>query len=57
VAFFIGCKKYFNSLSFKKDKLMPNKPNVHPFKIRGEHMNRIETFVATAFAVNMMLIL
>jgi hypothetical protein len=50
VAFFIGCKKYFNSLSFKKDKLMPNKPNVLPFKIRGENMNRIETFVVMAFA-------
>lgn len=29
---------------------MSNKPNTHPFKMRGENMTRIETFVAAAFA-------
>lgn len=29
---------------------MPNKPITHPFKMRGENMTRIETFVAAAFA-------
>ena len=29
---------------------MSNKPDPHPFKMRGESMTRIETFVAAAFA-------
>ncbi|MEP1449058.1 MAG: TMEM175 family protein [Paraglaciecola sp.] len=29
---------------------MLNKPNASPFKMRGDNMTRIETFVAAAFA-------
>ena len=29
---------------------MSNNPEDHPFKMRGENMTRIETFVAAAFA-------
>ena len=35
---------------FKKEKTVSNKPDDHPFRMRGENMTRIETFVAAAFA-------
>ena len=35
---------------FKKEKTVSNKPDAYPFKMRGENMTRIETFVAAAFA-------
>ena len=35
---------------FKIENSVSNKSDEHPFKMRGENMTHIETFVAAAFA-------
>jgi len=43
-------KSVLMNACLKKEKTVSNKLKTHPFKMRGENMTRIETFVAAAFA-------